>query len=256
MDGGQVTSRQLDVLVAVKEAGSINAAADRLGVKPPVVFRHIKAAESSAGVRLVQGTKRGSTLTSEGMDLIAEYHALRSRLQSEAVLTVACSPVTEELVMSSIPSVDPSMGLVVSHDLHNLRLLEQGLADLVVLDDPLLLMEDQELPATEIGQMDMVHVDKGPRYVRHRYGAQRIGFRHLELNKVDHTVEDELLSVKDLLASGRSFFVEEILLLRLGIRVRSSTDPHLLRHSVMAVYRSQDARVISLIKTLRERMQK
>lgn len=254
-DNGVMTQRQLQALEAVALTGSINAAAEMLSVKPPVLFRHIRAAEAVAGVRLVDSSKNGSTLSPGGREILARARTLAERLRDPPALTVACSPVTEELMMTVIPRVDPTIELVISHDAHNLGLLQQGRVAMAVIDDPLLLM-DVELPMEELGQMDMVHVDRGSRYVRHRYGAQRIAFRHLEMTEVDHTVEGELLSVNDLLESGRSFFIDEILLLRKGVRMQSSTEPRLLRHSVMAVRCRDDPRVSSLIRELRERMRK
>ncbi len=254
-DHGVITARQLQALEAVAEAGSINAAAELLSVKPPVLFRHIRSAESATGASLVISSKTGSVLSADGRRLLDRARILEERLREPPVLAVACSPVTEELMMAVIPRVDPDIELVISHDRHNLGLLRQGLAAMAVIDDPFLLM-DSDLPAEELGQMDMVHVDRGSRYVRHRYGAQRIAFRHLEMTGQDHTVEGELLSVNDLLESGRSFFIDEILLLRKGIRMHSSTEPRLLRHSVMAVRNSEDPRVLSIIRELRERMSK
>ena len=155
--------------------------------------------------------------------------------------------------MSTIPKVDSSIELLVSHDRVNIAHLRQGTLDMAVIDDPLHLM-DIDLPSEELGQMDMVHVDRGVRYVRHRYGAQRIAFRQLEMSGVEYEIEEELLSVNDLLESGRSFFIDEILLQRRGLSLKSSTDPRLLRHSVTAVRNSEDERISSLIRELRERM--
>ncbi len=254
-ENGPITVRQLQALEAVAKAGSINAAAELLSVRPPVLFRHIRSAESAAGASLVISSKTGSILSDDGRRLLERARVLDERLRDPHALSVACSPVTEELLMTVIPRVDPGIELVISHDSHNLGLLHQGRVSMAVIDDPLLLM-DSDLPAEELGQMDMIHVDRGSRYVRHRYGAQRIAFRHLEMTGQDHTVEGELLSVNDLLESGRSFFIDEILLLRKGIRVHSSTEPRLLRHSVMAVRNSEDPRVLSLMRELRERMGK
>ncbi len=254
-DNGLITSRQLQALQAVASTGSINAAAEMLSVRPPVIFRHIRSAEASADASLITSSKTGSGISVEGRKLLDRVRSLEARLRDPEGMTVACSPVTEELLMSAIPRVDPKIELVISHDRHNIELLRQGRAMMAVIDDPLLLM-DIELPTEELGQMDMVHVDRGDRYVRHRYGAQRIAFRHLEITGQDFTVEGELLSVKDLMDSGRSFFIDDILLLRKGVRIQSSTDPGLLRHSVMAVHDSDDPRVTSLIRELRERMRR
>ncbi len=251
---GTVTARQLEVLRAVDEAGSINAAASLLSVRAPVIFRHVRAAEEAVGARLLGRAGRGSELTPAGRELLKEGESLSRRLEAKRGMMVACSPVSEELLMACIPKVDDSIGLVVSDDERNVRSLLEGRADLVILDDPLHLLDLEEHRAVEIGHMDMVHVDRGPRYVRYRFGAQRIAFRHLDLAGAEYEVEGELLSVNELLDSGRSFFIDEVLLLRRGVSMQSSTDPRLLRHAVMAVHDSDDPRVEALLRELRGKM--
>jgi hypothetical protein len=83
----------------------------------------------------------------------------------------------------------------------------------------------------------MVHVDKGGSYIKYRYGAQRIAYRHLDSLGKEYSIDSETLSLNDLIDSGKSFFVDEVLLMRKGIRIHSSTDPSLLKHSILAVYR-------------------
>lgn len=125
---------------------------------------------------------------------------------------------------------------------------------MVILDDPLYLMDVKGYGSDVIGYMDMVHVDRGRRYVRYRYGAQRIAFRQLDMMGVNYVVEGEMLSLDDLLGSGRSFFVDEILLLREGIKLQSHTDPRLLRHAIMAVYANESRDIDALLQELKQRM--
>jgi len=249
-----VTARQLEVLRAVEDAGSINAAAALLSVRAPVLFRHVRAAEEAVGERLLRRGGRGSVLTPAARGLLRKGSELARRLEDRQGLMVACSPVSEELLMACIPQVDDSIGLVVSDDSRNVGSLLEGRVDIVILDDPLQLLELEEHRAVELGHMDMVHVDRGPRYVRYRFGAQRIAYRHLDLAGEDYEVDGELLSVNELLESGRSFFIDEVLLLRRGVRMQSSTDPRLLRHAVMAVHDSDDPRTEALLRELRQKM--
>jgi molybdate transport repressor ModE-like protein len=222
------------VLRSVSEHGSINAAAASLGISAPVAYRHIREIERTVGEKVLRPTPNGSELTGHGTMVLEMISSAEERLSQERRFTVACSPVTEELLTSSLP---PDADLIVSDDITNLRLMRSGAADVVILDDPVHLFDDDSLQWQEVARMNMVHADRGRSYIRYRYGAQRIAFRHLDSMGTDYSIDSETLSLDDLINSGKSFFVDEILLIRKGIRIRSSTDPSLLRHSVLAVFK-------------------
>jgi len=78
------------------------------------------------------------------------------------------------------------------------------------------------------------------------YGAQRIGFRHLDTLQVKYTVEGAYRSISALRSSGLSFFINESLALRKGLKLRSATDPGRLEHRISAVYR-EESRVVSRV---------
>jgi len=245
-----ITERQLEVLNAVHETGSINAAAKLLGISAPVAFRHIKEIENAAGESVLNVTPRGSVLTEFGNELLRSVRTADIRLSNERRFTVACSPVTEELLMSALSSVNTDADLLISDDEMNMRTLRRDEADLVILDDPVHVFDDDSLKWKEIGQMGMVHVDNGTSYIRYRYGAQRIAFRHLDAIGKKYSIDSETLSLNDLFDSGKSFFVDEVLLMRKGIRVHSSTDPLLLKHSILAVYKIPSDDIEKLIAEL------
>ncbi|MDR0198706.1 MAG: LysR family transcriptional regulator [Methanomassiliicoccaceae archaeon] len=248
--GKKITNRQLEVLNAVHEGGSINAAAKLLGISPPVAYRHIKEIERAAGETVLKASPRGSVLTEHGTDLLRSVMSAETRLSNIRGFTVACSPVTEELLMSVLSSLNIGADLLISDDGMNMRYLKKDEVDVVILDDPVHVLDDGPLHWQEIGQMGMVHVDKGPSYIRYRYGAQRIAFRHLDSIGKRYTVDAETLSLNDLIDSGKSFFVDDVLLMRKGIRVHSSTDPALLRHSILAVYKEQSDAIDRLVNEL------
>ncbi|MDR0335202.1 MAG: LysR family transcriptional regulator, partial [Methanomassiliicoccaceae archaeon] len=178
--GRTITKRQLEVLNAVHEAGSINAAARMLNISAPVAYRHIKEIEATAGEPLLTTSPRGSVLTDGGNRILRAMRSAETRLTGERRFTVACSPVTEELLMSVLSSMGADADLLISDDGVNMTLLRKDGADVVILDDPVHVFDDDTLQWQEIGQMGMVHVDKGTSYIRYRYGAQRIAFRHLD----------------------------------------------------------------------------
>jgi len=251
--GKKITKRQLEVLNAVHEGKSINAAARMLNISVPVAYRHIKEIEGTIGDAVIEATPRGSVLTDVGMNLLRSVRSAESRLSNERRFTVACSPVTEELLMSVLSSMGADADLLISDDGMNMRYLQKDEADVVILDDPVHVFDDETLQWQEVGQMGMVHVDKGGSYIRYRYGAQRIAFRHLDALGKKYTVDAETLSLNDLINSGKSFFADDVLLMRKGIRVHSSTDPALLKHSILAVYKRPSERTEKLIGELIKR---
>jgi len=251
--GKRITDRQMEVLRAVHEHRSINAASRSLGISAPVAYRHIAEMERNMGERMIAATPRGSRLTENGIELLASMGSAAERLSRTERFTVACSPVTEELLMSVLPSVSSDADLLIADDGVNMRMLRKGEVDVVILDDPVHVFDDDSLQWQEIAQMDMVHVLKGRSYIRYRYGAQRIAFRYLDSIGEEYTIDSETLSMNDLFDSGKSFFIDGILLARKNIRVHSSTDPSLLRHSILAVFGRSTERTERLIGELLRR---
>ena len=251
--GRRITDRQIQVLNAVNEHGSMNAAAASLKISPPVAYRHIKELEDIIGEFVVRTSPRGSRLTECGMNIITTMTSAVERLSSDRRFTVACSPVTEELLMSVLSSVNIDADLVISDDVVNLRSLRKDETDVVILDDPVHIYDDDSLQWQEVSQMSMIHVDKGTSYIKYRYGAQRIAYKHLDMLKKEYTIDSETLSLSELMDSGKSFFVDEILLLRKGIRIHSSTDPSLLKHSILAVFKRNTEDIEKLVSELIKR---
>lgn len=253
VNGHTVTARQIEVLAAVHSEGSKTAAARRLGISVPVVHRYIASVESSTGIGLISSTPGGTVLTQEGMRIVETARMMELRFRGERRTTFACTPVTEELMMSVISSVKMDADLVTSDDSVNIRALREGLVDMILLDDPVHLFDLEGYQWADVGSMDMVHVDRGRSYMMYRYGAQRIAYMHLDAIGADYTVEGETLSLRDLMDSGKSFFVDEILLVREGIRLRSATEPRLLRHMINAVYRKDGDDVSKVLNELLKR---
>ena len=248
-----VTTRQLEVLEAIHRTGSKTAAARALGISTPVVHRYMASMEETTGMVLMESTPTGTELTEKGLRIVEITKIMNLRCRLERGFTVACSPVTEELLMSVTSSMKIKVDLIMSDDNTNLRLLKEGLADVIILDDPVYLFDADDFKWTEIGYMDMVHVDNGPSYIRYRYGAQRIAYDYLDLEGIEYKVDAEASLLSDLMNSGKSFFVDEFLLLKKGIRLRSATDKKLLRHSITAVYRRENRDISRLLKALQSK---
>jgi Transcriptional regulator len=235
VNGSSITARQIEVLEAVGKEGSKTAAARKLKLSVPVVHRYISSVEESTGVKMIASTPSGTKLTDDGRSIVNAARMMRLRC-SERRARIACTPVTEELTMSVISDVKSEADLIISDDRTNMNSLMDGTADMILLDDPVHLFDLENFQFIEIGSMDMVHVDRGRVYMLYRYGAQRIAYMHLDASGVDYRIDGETMSLRDLMDSGKSFFVDEALLNKEGVKIRSATEPKLLRHTINAVF--------------------
>jgi molybdate transport repressor ModE-like protein len=251
INGKTVTNRQLEVLQAVETAGSKTAAAKKLGISVPVVHKYISFIDEAVGTPVTKSTPAGTSLTPEGKTILEIYRTTELRCSDNHAFTVCCSPVTEDLMMSTLSALKMmEVELVISDDEHNVRMMKENLADLAIIDDPLYLFDAEEFDAEEIGYMGMIFVDNGNSFVRYRYGAQRVAFMFLDTMGRKYDVVNETFSLAELLGSNKSFFVDEFLLLRKGIRMKSSVDPKILRHAITAIYRKQDKQISKIVNAL------
>ncbi|MBQ8180233.1 MAG: LysR family transcriptional regulator [Candidatus Methanomethylophilaceae archaeon] len=254
INGKTVTSRQLEALLAVQDTGSQTAAARRLGISVPVLHKYLAAVESAAGAPVVHATPAGTTLTPEGTEIADLARTMAYRCDTGRGFTVCCSPVTEDLMMSVISSVRiPGANLVVSNDEYNIRMMREDRADLAIIDDPLYLFDAEEFEMEEIGYMGMVFVDNGPTFIRYKYGAQRVAFMFLDSEDRQYTIDSETFSLPELLGSNKSFFIDEFMLTRRNLRLKSAVDPKMLRHAITAIYRRRDRNVEKVMRAVMKR---
>lgn len=251
INGKQVTARQLEALLAVQDCGSQTAAARRLGISVPVLHKYMRVIEEAAGAPILKTTPAGSVLTEQGLEIASLARSMDHRCETERGFTVCCSPVTEDLTMSVISSLKiPGANIVVSDDQYNIRMMREDRADLAIIDDPLYLFDAEEFQMEEIGYMGMVLVDNGPSFIRYKYGAQRVAFMFLDSEDRQYTIDSETFSLPELLGSNKSFFVDEFLLTRRNLRLKSAVDPKMLRHSITAIFREETKNVSRVIKAM------
>jgi molybdate transport repressor ModE-like protein len=251
INGRVVTNRQLETLAAVAESGSKTAAAKKLRISVPVVHRYISAIEDAAGSPVTVSTPAGTKLSRDGRRILETYVTTELRCSDDHSFTVCCSPVTEDLMMSVLSALKMTdVELVISDDEHNIRMMKENLADFAVIDDPLYLFDADEFDGAEIGYMGMVFVDNGASFIKYRYGAQRVAFMFLDTMDRKYTIESETFSLPELLGSKKSYFVDEFLLLRKGIKMKSAVDPKILKHAITAIYREEDKTISRLVKAL------
>jgi hypothetical protein len=131
--------------------------------------------------------------------------------------------------------------------------MKEGLADMAVIDDPMYLFDAEEFEWSEIGNMGMVHVDNGSSYIRYRFGAQRIAYMYLDSLDREYSIDAETFSLSELISSNRSFFVDEFLLSKKGIRMKSAVDPGMLKHVITAIYPSETREITKIVRHLLSR---
>ena len=76
--------RLLRYVAAIAEAGTITAAAERLGLAQPPLTRQIRDLEGRLGVTLFERHPRGVTLTEAGEVFVAEARAVLERAEGIA----------------------------------------------------------------------------------------------------------------------------------------------------------------------------
>ena len=254
INGKTVTARQIEALMAVEETGSQTSAAKRLGISVPVLHKYIACIEEAVGGPVLKTTPAGSVLTHTGKEILDLARYTENRCIMDRGFTVCCTPVTEDIMMSVISaSKIPDAHIIVSDDEYNIRLMRENRADLAIIDDPLYLFEVEEYQMEEIGYMGMVYIDNGPNFIRYKYGAQRVAFMYLDSINKKYNIDSETFSLPELLGSNKSFFIDEFMLTRRNLRLKSAVDPKMLRHAITAIYREEDPRISKIIKAVKAR---
>lgn len=106
--GRRVKLRDLHILLAVAQAGSMSRAADRLAISHPVISKTIADLEHALGVRLLDRTPQGTEPTAYGRALLScgtvVFDELRRGVQEIAFLS---DPTVGELrIGSAAPYID------------------------------------------------------------------------------------------------------------------------------------------------------
>lgn len=141
----------VQTLDAVRQHGSIAAAADALGYTPSAVSQQVKRLERQTGIRLLERVGRGVALTElgrqlaeDGSRLVEQAEALQARLAAAA--TASAAPVTGRVRLAAFSTAvrglvapalaalrvsDPDLDVrVVEHDPHEaIALVASGQAD-------------------------------------------------------------------------------------------------------------------------------
>lgn len=101
-----IQPQQLRVLVAVRDHGSLTAAAQSLGYGVPTIAHHLRSLERHFKVQLVERDRRGARLTSLGTVLVAEAEEILARLaQAERLVTTQRDLGLSTIRVGTFPSI-------------------------------------------------------------------------------------------------------------------------------------------------------
>jgi hypothetical protein len=237
-----ISIKQIQALVTIGNTHSQNKAAKIMRISVPVLHRSIKDIEKKLDLPMIKTSRRGTYLTMHAYEIIEAYKTFESRLKNHPPPTVACSPLYAPLVQQAVLAVEREghpIDMIVANDELSNQYLKMKLVGVVVFDDPMYVYggtSTKEKPdVVEIIKDTLIHINRGNRYIKYKYGAQRIGFAHLKTKGVSYEIIGETRDIKQLIKSGQSFFINRSLARREGLVMKSKTDPKYLMHSIFAM---------------------
>lgn len=258
VDGKKLTFRQLEALARVSALASQTAASREMGIAPPVLHRHIKKAEAKIGRTLVVTTATGTRLTELGERLVSEFGRYQARVARHEKFAVGCTPVTMDLVLRAVSELegrDSKFEVYIGDDYLNERLLRLGELDIVLFDDPVnVYMHEERGRYFELFHDILLHCNRGEKYVKYRYGAQRLGFKHLEFKNISFHIERMVSDIDSLVNSGSSFFINKSISGQITNDTVALEPITELEHAIMTLVVREDPEVDELITRIRTRL--
>lgn len=255
-DGKEITHRQMEAFAALHEKGSMNRAADALGISTPVLHKYIHEVEEKADAELVRTTSKGSKLTAQGLELLKRFRAYESRLTDEKQLRIAGTPVSQRCIMMAATELSADRKdctVTISTDESNLRMMGENRVDCVVLDDAMFAMEKApETDISEIGSDMLMLKDVGPKFARTKFGAQRLGFRFLEDKQIPHEIVREIYEPTMLDHLDLSYFVNRSFVRTGVVKAIGAKDQPWSVHSISALQCTEHEDLPAFLEEARE----
>ncbi|MCM2476467.1 LysR family transcriptional regulator [Rhizobium sp. CG5] len=150
---------QLRCFVAVAEELHFGRAAQKMGLLPASLGRHVRLLEESLGTRLMSRTTRSVSLTEDGAALLEEVRPLLHRLQTLA--EEFRSRKTQQATVLRIGAIDSAAAGLIPALLHDFRERCPGIVTQLVEDKSIRL-----IPKLIAGRLDVV-------FIRPRDGLSR-----------------------------------------------------------------------------------
>lgn len=256
----KVTAHQMQILNELAETHSQTQAATKLGISVPVLHRHLKSLVEKINMPLVTTSPNGTWLTREGRKILKLYIRYQEMLTPTKGIVLCCSPITQHLLFESLSSMEAKgkkYTIMVSSDEQNLKSLYLGRADMVIFDDPNYAIEfegsaEDKILIDDVVQDTLVHINNGPKYIRFKYGAQRLGFRYLDAEESKYDILYTVSSYQHLLSSGKSFFINKSFAEENGLELTSDTDQEMFLHPLMAVSINPGEDIFKLVDKLKQ----
>ncbi|MCX4246012.1 LysR family transcriptional regulator [Paraliomyxa miuraensis] len=110
---------QLRAFLETAEAGSLSAAARKLGLTQPTLSRQVAAVEQRLGVTLFERVGKAMVLTSTGLDLLEHARIMGSAAEELALAATGRSQAVEGLV--SISASDAVAAYLLPRVIHHIR---------------------------------------------------------------------------------------------------------------------------------------
>lgn len=238
-DGHEVTHRQMEALAALNEKGSMQKAAAFLGVSTPVLHKYVREIEEKTDTALITSTSKGSKLTSDGLELLKRFKAYELRLEDPELFRVAGTVVTERCLRTAATELSDggrSCAVTIATDESNLRLMDEGRVDCIILDDAIFAMDRaQDVLSEEIGSDMLMQKDVGERYAFLTFGAQRLAFRYLEERGIPHEIARTIHEPSMLNRTDLSYFVNRSLIRTGMVLEEGAKDARWSVHSILAL---------------------
>jgi len=261
IDDKRLSIRQLEALSEISKTRSQTQAARILGISTPVLHRYIKRGEEELGFSLIQTTPTGSMLTPKGIEIVKAYKRyLKATLPPNRNMAIGCSVITQYLLLESLAPLEEDGGLFdiyIGDDETNRRLLELGALDLVIFDDPLYVYEyEGDAVYQDIAFDTLYHIYRGESYSRFRYGAQRIGFKHLRSENIEYRIDNNTSGVVPLISAPRSYFINQSMVRRMDLGLTSHTPPRTFNHAITAMILNERVELYTLAQEMKKRAAK
>lgn len=183
---------QLKCFVAVAEELHFGRAAQKMGLLPASLGRHVRLLEESLGTRLISRTTRSVSLTEDGAALLEEVRPLLHRLQ--ALAEEFRSRKNQQATVLRIGAIDSAAAGLIPPLLHDFREQCPGIVTQLVEDKSIRL-----IPKLIAGRLDIV-------FIRPRDGLSR----NLAVRTLTHETPVIALAVTHPLAAGDRVSVKEL----------------------------------------------
>ncbi|MGV1822404.1 LysR family transcriptional regulator [Agrobacterium tumefaciens] len=183
---------QLKCFVAVAEELHFGRAAQKMGLLPASLGRHVRLLEESLGTRLMSRTTRSVSLTEDGAALLEEVRPLLHRLQ--ALAEEFRSRKNQQATVLRIGAIDSAAAGLIPPLLHDFREQCPGIVTQLVEDKSIRL-----IPKLIAGRLDIV-------FIRPREGLSR----NLSVRTLVHETPVIALAVTHPLAASNRVSVKEL----------------------------------------------